>query len=256
MTEIVGILNLTEDSFSDGGQFNTVAKAQKRVDQLFEQGADMIDIGAESTRPGAEEVAVLDEWNRLEPVIKNLRKNYPPEKFSIDTRHSEIVERVVDLWSPELTINDVTGLHDDRMVEVVASSGLKVIVSHIPKDANGDIVRAHEIKMTSPDQVRDELITKYIQIISRGIVWNNIIIDPGIGFGKSPQLNKDLLWFSRLAPNIPVMIGHSRKRFLGARRMQESANVRAGFVAAKAGASYLRVHDVAAHVQMLKDLSS
>lgn len=256
MTEVVGILNLTEDSFSDGGQFNSVAKAQKRVDQLFEQGADMIDIGAESTRPGAQEVAVEEEWNRLEPVIKSLQESFPPEKFSIDTRHSEIVERVVDLWSPELTINDVTGLYDDRMVEVIANSGLKVIVSHLPKAANGNISRAHEIKMTSQDQVRDELITKYIQIISRGIVWNNIIVDPGIGFGKSPQLNRDLLWFSRLVPSIPVMIGHSRKRFLGARRMQEPANVRAGLIAAKAGATHLRVHDVAAHVRMLKDLSS
>lgn len=256
MTEIVGILNITDDSFSDGGQYNNVAKAQKRVEQLFEQGAGMIDIGAESTRPGAAEVAVIEEWNRLAPVVKSLKKHFSPEKFSIDTRHSEIVERVIDLWSPELTINDVTGLYSERMVEVVATNSLKVIISHLPEFAHGDIAKAHKIKMTSPQQVHDDLITKYIKVITQGISWENITIDPGIGFGKSAQLNKELLSFASLVPNIPVMIGYSRKRFLGARRMQESANVRAGLVAAKSGAARLRVHDVEAHVQMLKDLSS
>ncbi len=256
MTEIVGILNLTEDSFSDGGQYNNVAKAQKRVQQLFEEGADMIDIGAESTRPGAKEVAVIEEWNRLAPVVKSLKKHFSPEKFSIDTRHSEIVERVIDLWSPELTINDVTGLHSERMVEIVANNSLKVIISHLPEIAHGDIAKAHKIKMTHQQQVRDDLITKYIKVVTQGVGWENIMIDPGIGFGKAPQLNKDLLSFASLVPNIPVMIGYSRKRFLGARRMQEPANVRAGLVAAKSGAARLRVHDVVAHVEMLKDLSS
>lgn len=256
MTELVGILNVTDDSFSDGGRYNTVEKAQRRVQQLFDEGADMIDIGAESTRPGAKETELVEEWNRLAPVVRSLKKNFPPERFSIDTRHWEIAERAVDLWSTELTINDVTGLHDERMVEVIASSGLKVIVSHLPAQANGNIVKAHEIKMTSQNRVRDELITQYFQVISKGVAWQNIVIDPGIGFGKSAQLNKDLLRFAQTISTIPVMIGYSRKRFLGARRMQEAANVRAGRVAIMSGAAKLRVHDVAAHARILKDLSS
>lgn len=252
MTEIVGILNITPDSFSDGGKYDEVEKALRRVEEIFEEGADSIDIGAESTRPGATTLAVEEEWSRLEPLLEKLQQTYPAHLFSIDTRHMEIVARSVDLWSPEITINDMTGLTDNRIVETVAAQGLRVIIGHLPNTAAGKIARAHrEIKMTSEWDVRDQLICSYLRVIGRGVKPENIILDPGIGFGKTPALNRKLLGFAALVPTVPVMIGYSRKRFLGQGRKGAIANVAAGQEAVRAGAAFLRVHDVAAHYEML-----
>lgn len=253
MMEIVGILNITPDSFSDGGRYNDTNRALYKAEQMFSEGADMVDIGAESTRPGADEVVMEEEWRRLEPVLDRLRQYFPARSFSIDTRHAEIVRRAAACWSPELTINDVSGLTDKRMVEVVAVNGLRVIVNHLPVRAAGSIAAAHSgPKMSSPWEVRDQLVTTYLKAVAQGVKPENIILDPGIGFGKTRELNRELVGFAALMPSFSIMTGYSRKRFLGLHRMEAAANTAAGYRAVLAGTDFLRVHDVAAHRDMLE----
>ena len=253
MTEIVGILNVTPDSFSDGGQFTKTGLAIKRVEEMFREGAHLIDVGAESTRPKATEVAIEEEWERLAPVLEKLKQHYPAHLFSIDTRRGEIATRAVNMWSEELTINDISGLSDSRMVEVVTARGLRIILGHLPARSQGNVAYAHQIqKMTNIWEVRDQLITSYLQAIGRGVKAENIILDPGIGFGKSANLNHRLIGFAALVPTIPVMVGYSRKRFLGTSRLDLNVNVEAGLCAVRTGVSFLRVHDVLAHYRMVQ----
>jgi dihydropteroate synthase len=254
MTKIVGILNVTPDSFSDGGRYINVDQALRRADVMFQEGARLIDIGGESTRPGAIETTINEEWARLEPLLARLQWYYFASSFSIDTRHGEIAERAVEAWSKELTINDVSGLSEQRMVEIVAANSLKIIVSHLPEHARGNIAAAHQrAKMTSVAEVRSQLAAVCANAVTSGVKPENIILDPGIGFGKSPQLNHKLIGFAALVPNSPVMIGYSCKRFLGTQRMDPVVNVEAGRRAVRTGAAYIRVHEVAAHHEMLQD---
>lgn len=247
MAKIVGIVNVTPDSFSDGGLYTEAGSVAERVQTLFREGAHMIDIGAESTRPGADKVPVENEWERLEPVIERLKPLYSPRQFSVDTRHAEVARRALELWSDEITINDVTGLHDMEMQSVVARHGCPVVVSHLPAVARGEVGKAHKERIDSPEQVSDELLERIADIQRSGVHRDQIIADPGIGFGKTAQLNHRLVRFAEVLPDFPVMIGYSRKRFIGEDRFEASANVRLGKIAAQAGASYLRVHDVVAH---------
>ena len=250
MSSIVGILNITPDSFSDGGSWNNPETVLGRVETLFTEGADIIDIGAESTRPGATTVQVRTEWQRLKPIIANLRERYPADKFSIDTQHARVASLAIQHWSDELMINDVTGLHDPGMVDLVAAQGSRVVVCHLPKEANGEIKRAHAVKETSLDRVITELHSTIAHVIDRGVDPSNIIADPGIGFGKHPNLNQKLIGFARYT-EYPAMIGYSRKKFLGPQRLEPDYNAEMGKLAANCGAKYLRVHDVAAHVARL-----
>ncbi len=250
MTEIVGILNVTPDSFSDGGEFQEVEAALKRVGEMFHEGADIIDIGAESTRPGAMAISPDEEWARLEKLLEKLKEQYDPARFSLDTRHGSVAEQAVGLWSPEIIINDVTGLSDPHMIKIVAVNGLRVIVGHTPPVGDGDIAEVHTCKMTSIWEVRDQLITRYLQLLGGGIDQDKIIIDPGIGFGKSPTLNVELVEFAAITKDIPTMIGYSRKKFIGEKRDNPSVNASLGERAIRSGASYLRVHDVKHHYLM------
>lgn len=252
MTKLVGILNVTPDSFSDGGRWENAQAAHERMHQLFEEGANIIDVGAESTRPGAEAVAIEEEWQRLQPIVEIALSRFDPEQFSFDTRHGIIAEQIVETWSNEVLINDVTGLSDPKMIEVVAARGLRVVVSHLPAAARGSIPAAHTEKQTSPQVVKDELAERINQLEIAGIPRQNMIVDPGIGFGKHPDLNHRLIHFAQ-ETNMPTMIGYSRKRFLGEQRFDPSLNVHMGTLAVQSGAAYLRVHDVAAHRAMLDD---
>lgn len=253
MTKIVGILNVTPDSFSDGGYWNSPERAEERVATLFSDGADMIDIGAESTKPGVKPVTPEQEWQRLEPVLCRLKDQYDPSMFSIDTRHGEIASRAVDTWSKDLMINDVTMFNDPKMVEVVAAHGLRAVVSHLPPIAKGDLDLAHKEKINSEGEVLNDLLDRISELEELGVKRDKMIIDPGIGFGKTPELNRKLVSFARLT-TMPVMIGYSRKRFLGEfHRFAAAPNIELGRIAVVSGAAYLRVHDVAAHRHMLND---
>ena len=246
MVKLVGILNVTPDSFSDGGFYVDPQKAIRQAEQLFNDGADLVDIGAESTRPGAVALSPGEEWSRLEPVLEVLIKRYP-HQLSLDTYHPETAKRALELG--DFIINDVTGFQNPQMVEVVKRFGAKLIVSHLPALSTAE---AHQGKLISEiEQVVDWLKAKHSELVGRGIKPDNIIVDPGIGFGKTPELNWQLLDTAELMPSFDVMIGYSRKRFLGENRLNLEANLIAAERAIKHGVAYLRVHDVAGHAQFI-----
>ncbi|HSE60812.1 MAG TPA: dihydropteroate synthase [Candidatus Saccharimonadales bacterium] len=242
MVKLVGILNITPDSFSDGGAYSNPAVAFAHADALFEDGASLVDVGAESTRPGAEPIDPYEEWRRLEPLLTALLA-FRPGRISVDTYHPETADSALALG--DVIINDVTGMNNPEMREVVAGRKARCIISHLP---GLDIQAAHKGRLVDDiSVVRNDLLQKVALLGDAGLPADRIILDPGIGFGKTPALNWRLLEFAREVPNHQVMIGYSRKRFLGEDRMQLAPNVRAGRIAAKAGAAYLRVHDVAGH---------
>ncbi len=243
MVYLVGILNITPDSFSDGGLFVDPAAALTHADRLFRDGASLIDVGAESTRPGAKPLSADQEWLRLEPILGRLLAKYPG-KISLDSYHPETVGRALAVGP--VIINDVTGLNNPAMLAaVIKHKPPKVIISHLH---GADVQAAHQSALVSDiEQVKRELLAKADQLGHSGFKRQQIILDPGIGFGKTMELNQQLLRFARLVPEYTVMIGYSRKRFLGEHRMELEPNVAAGRVAIAAGARYLRVHDVAGH---------
>ncbi len=246
MTKIVGILNVTPDSFSDGGVYLAANDAIGRFHELLNEGASFVDIGAESTRPGAEKISPSNEWNRLEPILVKLSPEYG-QYISIDTYHVETAEAALKMGA--VTINDVNGLKNDKMIGVIKKYKANYIICHL---AANDIQAAHSGDLISDMRVIvNDLLDRYQYLVRQGIEPDRIILDPGIGFGKTPQLNRELLHFPTLVPRHKVMIGYSRKRFLGERRMEIEPNLRAGKIADISGAAYLRVHDVKAHVKML-----
>jgi dihydropteroate synthase len=249
MTELVGILNITPDSFSDGGMFIDARAALEHADQLFAEGVSLVDVGAESTRPGATPLAPDEEWKRLEPVLGTLVHDYPG-RISLDTYHPETAERALAMG--DVIINDITGMNNPGMVEVVTRHRAQCIISNLPA-ANPQA--AHQgVLLDDAQIIVDDLLAKVALLRAGGLPEERIIVDPGIGFGKTPELNEKLLEFPRLMPGYQVMIGYSRKRFLGEQRMELAPNLAAAKVAIAAGAAYLRVHDVAGHVAGLKQL--
>ncbi len=251
---LVGILNVTPDSFSDGGLFLEPATALQQLRRLFDDGAALVDIGAESTRPGAEALTPEQEWQRLAPVLKVALSIYP-DRISLDTFHPETVLRAAKEFGPHFIVNDVTGFSNPAMSRVVAQHKLRCIISHLPHQFHGNVQAAHKGTLLDDEQVvKQELLQRQDELVAAGVPAKGIILDPGIGFGKTPELNQKLLRFAKLIPNHPVMIGYSRKRFLGGRRFETEPNLAAGRIAIAAGAAYLRVHDVAAHQALLREL--
>jgi dihydropteroate synthase len=251
MSEFVGIVNITPDSFSGDGHNLAVAEALAHVERVYAEGAIMADIGAESTRPGAEPLTAEQEWQRLEPVLTQL----PPDRIvSIDTYHPETIEKAVKILGT-IVVNDVSGLYNPRMPEVVAEHGLHCIVGHLPKEAHGSPAFAHKVTpITSMLQVRDELFARRDELISQGIAASKIILDPGIGFAKTPALNLELPLFPLIVPDIIfVMVGYSQKKSLGEHRYDIERNLEAGQLAVQAGAAYIRVHEVAPHVARFRN---
>lgn len=266
-TKLVGVLNITPDSFSDGGKYFDPYDALKQARQLFDEGAAFIDIGAESTRPGAEAIDFEEEKRRLGPVLNEYAALFT-EQISLDTYRPETVRWVAANMGPVI-VNDVTGFNNPEMVETVAKLQFPAIVSHHPASFGQDIQAAHsaEHKIDSAQQVVDELLERREQMITAGVSAGAIILDPGIGFGKTMRLNWELLKFGRRVDS-PVMIGYSNKSFLRSDQQtgtylpnadslkdnkpwMRERNLYAGAIAVGAGAAYLRVHDVAAHRELL-----
>lgn len=243
MIKLAGILNITPDSFSDGGLFVDPHKALAHAEQLFTDGADLLDVGAESTNPWSTPLTAGQEWQRLAPVLPELLKKYPG-KISLDTYHPETAQKALEL-APDVIINDITGMGNPAMVDVVARYKAYCIVSQLPAP---DPQTAHKEKHVGDvNVVLQDLLAKEKLLINKGVPVERIIVDPGIGFGKTPELNKQLLSFAKLVPGKRVMIGYSRKRFLGDERMKLAPNLAAGKIATESGAAFLRVHDVAGH---------
>ncbi|MGC9125502.1 MAG: dihydropteroate synthase, partial [Caldisericaceae bacterium] len=251
---IMGILNVTPDSFSDGGQFLSFNDALRHANEMIEDGADIIDVGGESTRPGADPVSESEEIKRVIPVIDAVRKSFPDIPISIDTYKSKVAEEA--LKSGADIINDISGFRfDEKMTDIAARFNAPVIVMHI-KGTPKDMQQNPEYK----DLMREllEYFQERIPVLeSRGV--KDIIIDPGIGFGKRAQDNlniirnlKELTLFNK-----PILIGLSNKSFIGKITSQKVNERLFGTVAANAivlcnGANIVRVHDVKPHREMLQ----
>lgn len=253
-TRVLGVLNVTPDSFSDGGRFLDPARAVRRAHDMIEEGAALLDVGAESTRPGAAEVSEEAEWRRLGPVLEGLAR-FSPVPISVDTRHPTVAVRALSAGAD--LINDVGGLRDPEMRRIAARSGAPVIVMHMrgtpatmQRDTEYTDLRA---------EVFGELARATHRAEAEGVQSSALLIDPGLGFGKSAEQSLELLAHVGELRSLgyPVVVGASRKSFLGEAlggapppdRLE--AGLAAAVLAARAGADLIRTHDVAPTVRAL-----
>jgi len=243
---VVGILNTTPDSFSDGGRFLDPAAAAARVDSMFEDGMDVLDIGAESTRPGARPVPVDEEWSRLAPVLRWVVARHPGLPVSIDTTKAEVARRA--LAEGAWIINDVSGLRlDPEMSEVCAETGAGLIVMHSRGRMSELASYTHAPADDVVAAVGTELAEAVVRAEDAGIERDCLVIDPGLGFGKRPDQTFALI--RRLEElaflSLPIMVGPSRKRFLaGVGGDPDAATAGAAVEAFERGARLFRVHAV------------
>jgi len=247
-TRVMGVLNVTPDSFSDGGNFLTPDSAVERALQMEAEGADIIDIGGESTRPGADPVSAKEEIARTVSVIGKLRE-YSDIPISIDTMKAQVAAEAVGAGAD--IINDVSAFEgDDKMIEVAAASGAGVVLMHMkgsPKTMQNNPGYSNVVA-----EVRDYLSTRAGFAMKNGIDRSSVVIDPGIGFGKTVEHNLQLLRnLTQLTETaFPVLIGASRKSLIGHLLDRSDPNHRlAGSLgiaawALLAGTHILRVHDV------------
>lgn len=247
-TYLMGILNVTPDSFSDGGDFNNLDSALTQAKLMVENGADIIDIGGQSTRPGSEQITLEEELNRVIPIIKSIRQQLSIP-ISIDTTRAIVAWEAVQAGAD--IVNDISaGTFDQKMFSTVAKLNVPLILMHIkgtPKTMQ---------KMTNYENLIGEIYhffeVKISAAIEAGIIRNNLIIDPGIGFAKTLEQNLEILRkipvFKKL--NLPILIGTSRKSFIGKILSQNDPKKRVFGTAAtccvaiEKGANILRVHDV------------
>jgi dihydropteroate synthase len=256
-TLVMGVLNVTPDSFSDGGQFFSLAGALAHAEQMIDEGADIIDIGGESTRPGSNFVSEEEELCRVIPVIERLANLSAP--ISIDTTKPEVARIALEAGAE--IVNDISGLRfDHALAEVAAKAKAGLVLMHsrgTPKDMQ---------QMPAMENAVEEVIAGLRESIAlaerSGVARQNIAIDPGIGFGKTVEQNLELIvGLNQLAhqlPDLPVLIGTSRKSFLGkllngARADERIHGTTATIVAAVlSGAHIVRVHDVKSAVEAIK----
>ena len=246
---IMGIVNVTPDSFSDGGQFDSADAAVDHALQLADDGADILDIGGESTRPGSEKVDVDEELQRVIPVIEKL-VGQVTVPISIDTSKSEVARQAIAAGAN--IVNDISGLEmDAAMIDVCSATNVGVICMHMqgtPQTMQADPHYDDVVR-----EIGDYLILRLDVMSSRGIDPVRVVFDPGIGFGKTAEHNLDILASIAAFRDLgrPVLIGHSRKRFLSkvlGRQVEERTMGTSGVAVALAAQStdIIRVHDVRA----------
>ncbi|MGP9788995.1 dihydropteroate synthase [Roseinatronobacter sp. NSM] len=246
---IMGIVNVTPDSFSDGGRFSTIGTALEQARNLIAQGADILDIGGESTRPGAQDVPVADEIARTAPLIRALREDGVTQPISIDTRKAAVASAALEAGAS--FVNDVSALTWDRdLAQVVAQAQVPICLMHAqgtPQTMQND-PKYDDVRM----DVHDWLVQAIARAMDAGIARKRIIIDPGIGFGKTTEHNLALVRDLALLhmTGCAILLGASRKRFIGQiSGVHDAIDRVAGSLAvalagASAGAQILRVHDV------------
>lgn len=253
LPKIMGIVNVTPDSFSDGGSFLATDAAVSHGSQLAKQGADILDIGGESTRPNAESVSIDEELRRVLPVITGLKDC--GKLISIDTRHAAVMEKAIEAGAG--MINDVAALQDDGALRLAAQAGVPVCLMHMQGDP--------QTMQNAPrydnvlDEIKSFLSNRIDLFLQSGGQERNVVIDPGIGFGKALEHNLLILnntsYFKALG--FPVLIGLSRKSFIehidnGAAPDHRLGGSLAGAIScAVQGVDILRVHDVQETVQAL-----
>jgi len=254
LPNLMGVLNLTPDSFSDGGRFNKKSKGITHAINLFKFGSNIIDVGGESTRPGSKTVSDYKEWKRIENTIKKISKKIP---LSLDTRKSEIMKKGIKLGVK--IINDVSGLeYDLKTVQVLKEYKIPFVIHHSQgTPENMQIKPSYENVLLDIYDFFEEKI-KFLR--AKGVKHNNIIIDPGIGFGKNLKHNmnliRDISIFHTLG--FPVLVGVSKKRFIKELSgINDTKNRVGGTVASSLylimqGVQILRIHDVKELMQSIK----
>lgn len=257
-TKIVGILNITPDSFSDGGKYFSVKNAISHLNELINDGADLIDIGAETTKPYSQEVSADEQLKRIIPVLNYINKNKITVPISIDTRSAEVADVCAGFGVS--IINDVSGFDFDKnMADVVAKHGMKVIIQH--SQGTPETMQNHPQYDNLIDDIFKSLKHKIDYALSKGIKKENIIIDMGIGFGKTREQNFEILrrWKDFQSLECPIMLGVSRKSLLN---MPESSNeekdlytLALNSILISENIDYIRVHNVKIHKKFLEIMS-
>ena len=251
---IMGILNLTPDSFSDGGKFNKKKAGLKHVINLFELGADIVDVGGESTRPGSRSINEKKEWSRIEKIISKMGKKIP---MSLDTRKAEIMNKGIKIGIK--LINDVSGLsYDSKTIDALKRNKCPFVIQHsqgTPENMQNNPKYKNELL-----DIYDFFEEKIKFIRSKGIKHNNIIIDPGIGFGKNLKHNMNLIRSVSIFHTLgfPILLGLSRKRFIKDLSGKNDTKERLGGTIASSlysmmqGVQILRIHNVNELKQSIK----
>ena len=266
-TLIMGILNVTPDSFSDGGQFFTLDNAVAYAEQMISEGADIIDVGGESTRPGGEPVSVEEEITRVVPVIEALAKR-TDTPISVDTTKSEVARAALDAGAA--IVNDISALRFDFYVaDAVARAGAGLVLMH----SRGTPATMHRLPPVADimEEVTHSLRASINMAERRGVKRESIVIDPGIGFGKSQEQNLELIakldQLIAAFPDYPLLIGTSRKSFIGRILADESGTpapasdrlhgtIATITAAILHGAHIVRVHDVKAAAETIRTAES
>jgi dihydropteroate synthase len=253
---VVGILNVTPDSFSDGGDFLDPEAAAEHAATMLDEGADMLDIGGESTRPGSDPVSQEEEIQRVVPVLERILSVRPGAVISVDTYRSGTATAALEAGAS--LVNDVTALRGDpRMASVVEEAECPVILMHMQGEPKTMQKEPHYQDVVR--EVRDFLAERAEYAVAAGVRPENVILDPGIGFGKNLEHNLALLHNLDAVVDLglPVLIGASRKRFIeGITGVQEARDRVPGTVATtvlayERGATFFRVHDVRANREAL-----
>ncbi|MCA1565610.1 MAG: dihydropteroate synthase [Acidobacteria bacterium] len=255
-TLVMGVLNVTPDSFSDGGQFFDLERAAARAAEMLTDGADIIDIGGESTRPGGAHVTTEEELRRIVPVVERLRAQLPQAIISVDTTKAEVARAALDAGAE--IVNDISALRfDERVADEAARTGAGLVLMH----SRGTPATLHSLPPAANimPEVSESLRRSIALAERRGVARAQIAIDPGIGFGKSQQQNLELLAkldvLAAEFDGFPLLVGTSRKSFIGRllgdappeRRLHGTmASVTAAILG---GANIVRVHDVRAAVE-------
>jgi len=251
---ILGVLNLTPDSFSDGGKFNTKKKGINHAIKLYKEGADLIDVGGESTRPGSKEVNKEDEWNRINDILKSIVKKIP---ISLDTRKSEIMKNGIKVGVK--LINDVSGLSFFPVtINILKKYKIPFVIQHTlgtPENMQKNPKYNNELL-----DIYDFFEEKIKLLRSKGIKHNNIILDPGIGFGKKLKHNMNLIRSVSIFHSLgfPILVGNSRKRFIKDISKKNDSYTRIGGTISSSlylmmqGVQILRIHDVNEVMQAIK----
>ena len=253
-TKIMGILNLTTNSFSDGGNYIETDKAIEHLNKLLKDGADIIDIGAESTKPYSQEVSADAQLEKLLPILNHIKNNNIKTTISIDTRNAIVAEKCIELGAN--IINDVSGFeHDEHMAETLAKyPDVKIIIQH--SQGSPETMQNNPQYENLMDEIYVSLKQKIDYALLKGIKKENIIIDAGIGFGKTKEHNFEIIkrWQELKTLNYPILLGLSRKSLLG---MSEASNdekdiytLALNSILINQNIDYIRVHNVEIHKKL------
>jgi len=251
---IMGVLNVTPDSFSDGGKYIKKKAGLKHAISLFKLGADIIDVGGESTRPGSKSINKKEEWTRIEKIIREISKKIP---LSLDTRKADIMNKGIKIGIK--LINDVSGLsYDSKTIDVLKKKKSPFVIHH--SQGNPENMQNNPRYKNELLDIYDFFEEKIKFLRSRGIKHNNIIVDPGIGFGKNLKHNMNLIRGVSIFHTLgfPILLGLSRKRFIKDLSGKNDTKERIGGTVASSlysmmqGVQILRIHDVNELIQSIK----